>query len=334
MKALTAALLVSFALLCAPSALAMTGLAPIDVGSVPLPEAPQLPPVDVPEVKVPQADVPVAVGIDASVDGAQVQVGAGAGASAADGSLSMGTSSASVAFVDQAAAVAQGAAGAGALTVLMVASSSGLDGLRALFARPGARLQQAGRFALRLLPFAPLAGLFSRIQGQKVLDNPVRAHVHQVVVQDPGLSLEEVRSRAGIAWGTAVHHLRRLEDTGLLVSIVQNARRRYFAANTPASSHRAHVAALSHPTARRVADFVRQRPGVDQSGLCAALGLRNPTASKHLQQLATHGLVLAERDGRRCRYHPTTALHATLGILETPTPPAVMQVPRTPGVPA
>ncbi|MEA3143489.1 MAG: hypothetical protein QOG31_813, partial [Thermoplasmata archaeon] len=153
----------------------------------------------------------------------------------------------------------------------------------------------------------------------------------EVVVSDPGLSLEEVRARAGIAWGTAVHHLRRLEDTGLLVSVTQSARRRYFAANTPASRSRGQVAALAHPTARKVADLVRQRPGVDQSGLCEALGLRNPAASKHLSQLAAQGLVLPQRLGRRCHYHPTDALHAAFGIIETPVaPPAAYSAPAVP----
>jgi DNA-binding MarR family transcriptional regulator len=336
MKGLAAALLLSAALLCVPAALAATGVDSVgttvgDAAGVQLPQAPQLPVPAVPRVEVPQAHVPaVDVAVDAKVGG--LQLGKGGATSPGSAPPAMGPLSSQVTFADKAAAVAGEAAGAGALTVFVVAAGSGLDGLRALLARPSARLQQAGRFLLRLLPFVPL---FSRIQGSKVLDNPVRAHVHQVVVQDPGLSVEEVRSRAGIAWGTAVHHLRRLEDTGLLVSVTQNARRRYFAANTPASSRRTHVAALTQPTARRVADLVRRRPGLDQTALCEELGLRNPAASKHLQQLAGHGLVLAQRDGRRCLYHPTEALHAAFGILEgMAVPPAVRATPRPAVVPA
>ncbi|MCA1811052.1 MAG: helix-turn-helix domain-containing protein [Halobacteriales archaeon] len=335
MKGLAAALLLSAALLCVPAALAATGLDSVgaavgDAAGVQLPQAPQVAVPAPPHVEVPQVHVPsVDVAVDAKVG---LQVGPGGAASPDSSPPTMGTLSSQATFADKAAAVAGEAAGAGALTVLVVAAGSGLDGVRALLARPSARLQQAGRFLLRLLPFVPL---FSRIQGSKVLDNPVRAHVHQVVVQDPGLSVEEVRSRAGIAWGTAVHHLRRLEDTGLLVSVTQNARRRYFAANTPASSRRTHVAALTQPTARRVAELVRRRPGLDQTSLCEELGLRNPAASKHLQQLAAHGLVLAQRDGRRCLYHPTEALHAAFGILEgMAVPPAVRATPRPAVVPA
>lgn len=328
MQAFRVAVLASLALLCVPAALALGtggldagGVSPggvadrLPVGAVQAPQ-PSLPSVPLPQV--PQA--PVQGGLHAGADAhasagdGGVQVQAGDGAAPAP---KLEPSSTAV-FVQQAAHVAGEAATAGALTVAVAAYSSGLDSLRALLPRP------TGRGLGRLLRFLPFAALFSRIDEDTVLDNPVRAHVHQVVVQDPGLSLEEVRSRAGIAWGTAVHHLRRLEDTGLLVSIVQNARRRYFAANTLASKHRAQLAALTHPTARRLAGLVRERPGLDQTGLCQELGLRNPAASKHLQQLAAHGLLLTQRDGRRVRYHPTDVLHATFGILEgTPTVPAV-----------
>lgn len=333
MKVPIAILLASLAVLILPAAWALPDAASVAgsqlpaVPSVPDVQAPSLPAANVPGVP----DVGAGVGIQAQVDGTGVQTSLGnpgAGASA-DASAQLGTASSSHAFLSpRAAAIAQQAAGSALLTYLLVAYSSGVDSLRALFGRPAARLQQAGRFVLRLVPFLPL---FSRIQTTKVLDNPVRARVHEAILQDPGLSVEEVRARSGIAWGTAVHHLRRLEETGLLVSVTHNARRRYFAANTAASQRRGHVAALSHPTARRVAELVRQQPGLDQSALCDALGLRNPAASKHLAQLASQGLVMQQRMGRRCHYHPTAALHAAFGVLEVPLAPAVAyRAPATP----
>lgn len=286
------------ALLMAPAALALA------TPAATLPPVPQVQQVQVPHLQVPQLPQ-VAVQASAQAHAAAGPAGASVGGSAA-GAVQppplQAASAATAQLAGQAVATAGAVAGAGLLT--------------------GALLAFAGRW---LMP------LFSRIEGNQVLDNPVRARVHDAVVQDPGLSLEEVRARAGIAWGTAVHHLRRLEDTGLLVSVAQGARRRYFAANTAASGRRAQVAALAQPTARRVAECVRHQPGVDQSALCAALGLRNPAASKHLHRLAAQGLVLAERDGRHCRYHPTEALHATFGVLEAPVAaPVTVRAPRVP----
>jgi predicted transcriptional regulator len=148
------------------------------------------------------------------------------------------------------------------------------------------------------------------------MDNPVRARVHSMVAQAPGLSLSEVQARAGIAWGTAVHHLRRLEANGLVVSVSERAHRRYFLVDTPAAAQRSAVSVVIHPTARRIAHLVSQRPGIDQSSICVTLGLNNPAVSKHLHQFQERGLVLSQRSGRSRHYHPTGALGAALVLLE------------------
>jgi DNA-binding MarR family transcriptional regulator len=205
---------------------------------------------------------------------------------------------------------------------LVGALAIGIEGLRTLHFRVSGRL---GRFGRILAGWLPGLALFSRIEGGNLLNNPVRARIHDVVAQDPGLSLSEVRSRTGIAWGTAVHHLRRLEAHGMVVSVSQLAHRRYFAANTPAASQRTAMTVVIHPTARRIAHLVSQRPGIGQTGICHALGLNNPAASKHLRQFETQGLVLSRRDGNSRIYHPTGALHSALLLLEPASAPVEVQ---------
>jgi predicted transcriptional regulator len=112
-----------------------------------------------------------------------------------------------------------------------------------------------------------------------------------------------------------VHHLRRLESHGLVVSKRQGERR-YFIANTPAAAQRSAVAVVMHPTARRIAQLVRQQPGIDQTGICLALHLNNPAASKHLGHFEAQGLVVSQRAGRSRLYQPTGALHAALLVAE------------------
>lgn len=227
---------------------------------------------------------------------------------------------------DQIASVAAPVAASAIIASVLGAVAIGAEGLRSLQARVCSQFGRMGRAFLGLLPAVPL---FSRIERSELLDNPVRARVHEVVTQDPGLSLSEVRARTGIAWGTAVHHLRRLENHGMVVSVTQLAHRRYFAADSPAASQRTAVAVVMHPTARRIAQLVSQRPGIDQTGICNALGLNNPAASKHLQQFAAQGLVLVERDGRSRLYRPTGALHSALSLLE-PVPAQVRVSSRVP----
>lgn len=204
-----------------------------------------------------------------------------------------------------AVAVAVPLAAAGA-----AAGGLGLRALQGAAATWGARL-------LRLIP----VGLFSRIERGQLLENPVRARVHDAVAQDPGLTLSEVQARAGIAWGTTVHHLHRLESNGLLVSISQGAHRRYFVPNTPAAAQRSALACLRHPTTRRVAAFVHHSPGQAHAALCHALGLNGPRVSKQLRMLRERGLVTSQRIGRQTLHHPTPALGAALGLApEVPAP--------------
>lgn len=195
-------------------------------------------------------------------------------------------------------------------------------------ARPVAK--GAGRI-LKALPF--LTPLFARIGGENLLQNPVRARMNEVIAQDPGLSLQDVRDRAGVAWGTTVHHLTRLERHGLVVSVRHGNHRRYFPANTTESRHRRELSALSHPTARRIATHVSTNPGTDQKSLCLALDLQNPAASKHLTRFEGLGLVQSEIVGRSRLYHPTELMHSVLrtlaglgGMTQAPVPVAAQSV--------
>lgn len=184
---------------------------------------------------------------------------------------------------------------------------------------PAAVAIVAAPLALLALGAAGGLGLFSRIERGALLDNPVRARVHDAVVQQPGVTISDVRGRVRIAWGTTVHHLRRLEAHGLLVSIPQGGHRHYFVANTPAATQRTALAALRQPTAHRIAALVAVRPGIDQTALCETLGLNGPSASKHLGQFRVHGLVESQRIGRRTVHRATPGLLAALGMVGQPT---------------
>jgi DNA-binding transcriptional ArsR family regulator len=259
-----------------------------------------------------EIDVSVSAHAQATVDVPVVGPGAagvavGTVAARGDAPASFGARAANVAAV--AAAPTLVALGLGALAL-------GGNGLRLVQSRVSGLFGRALRAAGAAIP------LFSRIERCDVLDNPVRARVLDAVAQEPGLSLSEVTQRAGIAWGTAVHHLRLLERHRLVVSVRELAHHRYFAADTPAAAQRAAVSVVLHPTARRIAEFVAQRPGTDQAGICRALRLNNPSASKHLSQFESRGLVQSQRVGRSRLYQATVGLHSALLLLDPASAPA------------
>ncbi|HEX2066535.1 MAG TPA: helix-turn-helix domain-containing protein [Candidatus Thermoplasmatota archaeon] len=218
--------------------------------------------------------------------------------------LAVVTESSHAASAHRPVAAPGGGAAVGAATLLgalLAVLTGGMGGVR--------------RAATALLGLAPL-GLFSRIGEDELLENPVRRRILDAIRDSPGLCIGGLSSRAGVAWGTAVYHLHRLERSGAIVSVRSGYARRYFAANTPASRHRVGVAALAHPTAQRIAHLVHGRPGIDQSGLCRELGLQNPAASKHLGRFKALGLVTEQRAGRSRLYQGTPALEEALTALD------------------
>lgn len=197
-------------------------------------------------------------------------------------------------------------------------ASWGLGGLAALtLAWAVGALEPAVRWVgrgpgPRWLRGIPFFSLFSRIDEGHLLDNPVRARVWEGIRENPGIPLTELAGRVGIAWGTLVHHVTRLERHGVVVSARGGAGRLLFPANTESSRLRSAWAAASHPTARRIAEYVRAHPGTDQQAMCVALGLRNPAASKHLTRFERVGLVASRAEARHRSYVATGTMDAVL----------------------
>lgn len=163
------------------------------------------------------------------------------------------------------------------------------------------------RRALALLPLAGL-GLFSRIRPDDMFENATRKGIADALRERPGRSIQELRDGLGIAWGTAVYHLERLEGAGLVVSHRTGNHRRYYMSGSPEARHRDGMGVLEADTARRLAQAVMTEPGVTQKGLCARVGIRHPVASKYLKRMEQHMLVTTEtRDRFRC-YTPTSRL--------------------------
>lgn len=189
-----------------------------------------------------------------------------------------------------------GAVGAGALAALAIFHWTGLK-----FAVAGA-----------------LAPLFSRVRGDRLLDNDVRQRVHQMVEENPGITIKEVTQVCEIGWGTAVYHLKRLEDARLVVSQRHRQHRRYFKnGGGIANADKAAFGELKNPTGARLAQAVANQPGSCQKELCAAVGVGASLAHKYLTRLGEAGLLVTQRQWRQVRYYPTAQLFEFLGTYRT-----------------
>lgn len=148
--------------------------------------------------------------------------------------------------------------------------------------------------------------------------NPL-LHVLEIVHASPGLSLNAVRERAGLGWGSMYQRVDRLKAAGL-VRLEQDGRRRLVfpveAPDAEACQQLAARASLDRPnrdTLRRLARTLLAHPGIGALRLARRVGIPPRSAYLHVKQLVAAGLV--EREGPLCRstLRPTPRLRLLLG---------------------
>jgi DNA-binding transcriptional ArsR family regulator len=170
-------------------------------------------------------------------------------------------------------------------------------------APPAAVAAAGGSFLFGGLAFA-LWFAFSRIEDGDLASHPLRRQALDLIAASPGASVRDVQRSLGIAWGTAVYHLGRLERAGLV------AVRRVGGRSGHWPLGQAPPRDAPAPTGQALADLVRRRPGLTQSELAELAGIGAPAACKQLRRLESAGLVLASRMGRTRVYRPAEALVA------------------------
>jgi DNA-binding MarR family transcriptional regulator len=152
----------------------------------------------------------------------------------------------------------------------------------------------------------PALGLFSRIEDDALATHPLRRQALDLIAANPGATLQDVRRGLGVAWGTAVYHLGRLERAGLVAVRHREGRRGHW----PLGQAPPHNALP--PTSESLARLVRDRPGLPQNELARLAGIGPPTACKQLRRLETAGYVAAHRSGKTRLYTPTASLDTIL----------------------
>lgn len=163
-----------------------------------------------------------------------------------------------------------------------------------------------------VLRWALLLPLFSRLQTSDLLESQGRTRILELLRSQPGLGIKDICAELVIGWGTAVHHLSKLERAGLLVSQDSGRRRRFFLPGTSPTVRTA-LCVLSAEPSRRLLEHVRDHPGSTQTDVCNALGLSAPLVHKYAARLANQGLLETHRQWRTVRYF---AAHSVTSHLE------------------
>ena len=187
-------------------------------------------------------------------------------------------------------------AAAAAFVVVWLAGSSGTLGASA--ATPELR---------RLLPFA--SPLFTRFERDTVLGHPRREQLYARILQEPGISLQDLGQATGLSRTAVVHHLRLLEQQHLVVSR-RVGRSRHYYENGGRYGHdqKEAYAILRNDRSKAVAKFISAHPGTMQKSLCEALSIPPSIAHWHVRRLQEGGLVESIRQGRAVAYFPGAQL--------------------------
>jgi DNA-binding transcriptional ArsR family regulator len=171
---------------------------------------------------------------------------------------------------------------------------------------------QAGLWYLfrRLLPLMGVP-LFSRIEKDELLANQSRAKIFELIKHNPGVHLSEIARELDMAWGTTLHHLRKLRADRLVLDRTIGHHKCFFVNGSGLSQKQMEALSLvKSGTLGRLASFLEAHPRTSLKELSEALGISPPLAAFHVRKLEKAGLVHKVRDGKSVRLSTTHELPA------------------------
>jgi predicted transcriptional regulator len=167
-----------------------------------------------------------------------------------------------------------------------------------------------------------MAGLYSKYDDSDPLDHDARDRLHGTIDEAPGTHLSALCERADVSLSTARHHLRVLEGEGLVSSVKQRGKRRYYPAD---ASDRELAAAMADDAAATVLETLVHTGPAPVSTLAEELDRDPSTVTHHLKRLDEDGLVVRERDGRavvnRLAPDAADALQSTAAVADVARQP-------------
>jgi DNA-binding transcriptional ArsR family regulator len=166
----------------------------------------------------------------------------------------------------------------------------------ALLVAAGGGVTAMGASALllrRRWPFLA-AALYTRLAPHRVLDQPTRNALADLVHAEPGIAFGEAARRLDLGAGALTYHARVLERSGVIFSARDGQQRRFY----PVAGGRV---AGAPSLAERALDGLRAGPrGLAE--LARELGVSRQALHYHLKRMAKEGRVRAEGSGRGMRY--------------------------------
>lgn len=161
----------------------------------------------------------------------------------------------------------------------------------------GAWANENGRFRF----FGSLLPLYARLHPDRLLDNAIRARIHDAIRDVPGITYGGLRRALQLPNGTLTHHLVMLERQGFVAPRRDGFHKRFFP-----KGHALHLEAWGSGPQRSILELLANEPGLSQQDVARRLRLSKQLAHYHVRTLELLGRVYVERDGRvvRCYAGP------------------------------
>lgn len=162
----------------------------------------------------------------------------------------------------------------------------------------------------RLFPLGlPLVPLFSRIEKDELLENDRRARIFELIKNNPGIHLSEIARELEYAWGTTLHHLRKLRAERLILFKDIGHHKSFFVNGSGLSEKQMEALSLIKTgTLAQLAHYLEGHPRTTLKELSEALSISPPLAAFHIRKLEKAGLVAKVRDGKSVRLSTTEEL--------------------------
>lgn len=155
------------------------------------------------------------------------------------------------------------------------------------------------RWLRRLLGLAPVAPMFSRIAPSEVLEHEAREAIYELLDEQAGLSLEAICCELELARSTARHHVRKLEQTGMIEHTRLGRARVHHLVGERHRAVREHL--LTNETRAAVYEAVEDE-ALTITEIARRLEANPGSVHFHLGKLTDVGLVeTVGEDGRRYR---------------------------------
>lgn len=143
-----------------------------------------------------------------------------------------------------------------------------------------------------------IAPLYTRLARTELLDHETREAIHDHLEEQPGAHLRAIKRELGLAHGTLLHHLKMLEDQGLIRSVKDGMYRRFYLAGEE------QVAEPTASTRDRVAGLIFEHPGITNEEIARRLETQPNRTHYHVSNLLDDGEIRRRRDGRKVRLYP------------------------------